>query len=78
MDFSCIVITDCYLAVSRHPLTQILCLVGIDLGDVRRYSGHKAFIEFPYTGNGSVSIEDIRQTSEGSPREIPKHLFWMW
>ena len=43
-------------------------------GDVRRYKGHKAFIEFLDTGNGSVSIEDIRQTSEGSPREIPNTL----
>ena len=30
-------------------------------GDVHRYKGHKAFIEFLDTGNGSVSIEDIRQ-----------------
>ncbi|MEC9095222.1 MAG: DUF1553 domain-containing protein, partial [Planctomycetota bacterium] len=43
-------------------------------GDVHRYKGHKAFIEFLDTGNGSVSIEDIRQTSDGSPRDIPNTL----
>ena len=43
-------------------------------GDVRRYKGHKAFVEFLDTGNGSVSIEDLRQTSEGSPGEIPNTL----
>ena len=43
-------------------------------GDVHRYKGHKAFIEFLDAGNGSVSIEDIRQTSDGSPRDIPNTL----
>ncbi len=43
-------------------------------GDIHRYKGHKAFVEFLDTGGGSVSIEDVRQTSEGSPGDIPNTL----
>ena len=43
-------------------------------GDVSRYRGHTGYIEFLDQGNGSICIDDIRFTNEGSPPAISTPL----
>ena len=43
-------------------------------GDISRYKGHTGYVEFLDQGNGSIRIDDIRFTNEGSPPEIPTPL----
>ena len=43
-------------------------------GDVSRYQGHTGYVEFLDQGNGSICIDDIRFTNDGSPPEIPSPL----
>jgi len=43
-------------------------------GDISRYKGHTGYVEFLDQGNGSIRIDDIRFTDQGSPPEIPTPL----
>jgi hypothetical protein len=43
-------------------------------GDVSRYQGQTGYVEFLDQGNGSICIDDIRFTNEGSPPEISTPL----